>query len=878
MIRKQALLGTGLPKLDQIFHGLMAGDNVVWQVGGLADFTPFVDAYIRFAAGNRRKVIYFRYAAHPPLAEASDSVEIFELSPEDGFESFVWRLYDIIDTKDRGSMYLFDALSPLATVWRSDRVMGNFFQLLCPHLYDRGSIAYFAIFRDQHSYHAVRPISETTQIMVDVFRHDGELFIHPTKVQHRHSPRMYMLHKMAGEDFIPVTRSALITETLREISWSRLDVANSRRGYWNRTFLEAEAVRANLDTGEGGIAAAAACFRELSEMLISDEDAVLALAERYFTLDDLLSIHRRMIGTGRIGGKAVGMLLARAVLRSADDRWSGVVEPHDSFFVGTDVFDTYLIHNDCWLLTQCNKRRGASGMADATEAIRRRVLAGEFPEYIMTQFADMLNYFGQYPIIVRSSSLLEDSFGNAFAGKYESVFCANQGGHHRRMEDFINAVRTVYASIMSDEALDYRAKRGLIDRDEQMGLLIQRVSGSSNGNYFYPHAAGVSFSFNPYVWDEAIDSEAGMARVVFGVGTRAVDRSDDDYTRVVALNAPDKRPEANFDQVKHYAQRRVDVIDFEMNALVSESFEAVASKAEDIPLDMFASKDRILERNLRGIRGARFAVAESGMVLTFDKLLMETTFVADMREMLETLRDAYSTHVDLEFTLNFINDTEYRIGIVQCRPFQVHCDTGGGGEKPRDIADDDLVMRSKGAVVGCGAYLDVDWIIYVVPSVYSVMGEADRHAVADLIGELAHHPSVKDGVTMLMGPGRWGSTTPALGVPVSFMNITPVSVICEMVMMRENLVPDVSLGTHFFNELVENNMRYLAFFPDRDGNYLNTGLLEAEASNFLTELLPKRGELSACVRIMSAADIAPDRHLSLFVDPLKSEAVCFKRG
>ena len=140
---------------------------------------------------------------------------------------------------------------------------------------------------------------------------------------------------------------------------------------------------------------------------------------------------------------------------------------------------------------------------------RRRILTGRFPEYLVKEFAEMLDYFGQSPIIVRSSSLLEDNYGNAFAGKYESVFCANQGPHAKRLQDFLSAVQAVYASSMSEKALRYRAQRGLLDRDEQMSLLVQRVSGGCHGSLFFPQVAGVALSRNPYVWNEQHRSGGG---------------------------------------------------------------------------------------------------------------------------------------------------------------------------------------------------------------------------------------------------------------------------------------------------------------------------------------------------------------------------------
>jgi hypothetical protein len=283
------------------------------------------------------------------------------------------------------------------------------------------------------------------------------------------------------------------------------------------------------------------------------------------------------------------MLLARAIVRNQNPELANTLEPHDSFYIGSDVFYTFLVRNGVWWMRQ--KQRNPETFMDDAGLARQRILAGAFPSYIMKQFEEMLEYFGQSPIIVRSSSLLEDNFGNSFAGKYVSVFCANQGPKERRLEDFLAAVRTIYASTMSEEALRYRERRGLLDSDEQMALLVMRVSGAKYGNNFFPQAAGVGFSFNPYAWSEYIDPSAGVLRLVFGLGTRAVDRSDDDYTRIVALNAPQRRPESNFDEVRQYAQRRVDYLDLTANQLVSSYFPDVIAESPGVPVEIFADID-----------------------------------------------------------------------------------------------------------------------------------------------------------------------------------------------------------------------------------------------------------------------------------------------
>lgn len=191
------------------------------------------------------------------------------------------------------------------------------------------------------------------------------------------------------------------------------------------------------------------------------------------------------------------------------------------------------------------QQKTEEGYFEAAKDLKERLLSGYFPEEIMEHFQQIIEYFGSSPIIVRSSSLLEDGFGNAFAGKYESVFLSNQGTPEKRCERFVEAVKTIYASTMNEDALVYRKQRGLDKLDEQMALLVQRVSGTYHQQYFFPDLAGVGVSYNTYIWNKDMDPEAGMLRLVFGLGTRAVNRVEGDYPRMVALDDPLKRPYAD---------------------------------------------------------------------------------------------------------------------------------------------------------------------------------------------------------------------------------------------------------------------------------------------------------------------------------------------
>jgi hypothetical protein len=860
---------TGIAALDRVYRGLLPGDNLVWQIDSVGDFVPFVPAYCRAAQKAGRRLVYFRFAKHRPWLTECDVGEVRNVDLSQGFERFITEVRAAIREAGRGAFFLFDCLSELAETWSSDRMLGNFFMLTCPYVYDMESLAYFPLLRNLHSVQATGPISSTTQIFTEVYRHKGAVYIQPSKVEHRYSPSMYMLHVWEGEQFKPISESSTIAEILTAKPWSGLDAVRFRLGKWNRTFLHAERVWERQLRDEVVGEEAGEIFRELVRMVFSRDDRVLALAERYLDLGDLVTVWKRMIGTGLIGGKSVGMLLARAILRRTDPRWRNLLEPHDSFFIGSDVFYSFLVDNGCWLHRQRQNQNCQQTALDDLHEARRRIITGRFPDELISEFAEMLDYFSQSPIIVRSSSLLEDSYGNAFAGKYESVFCANQGSHQKRLDDFLAAVKTIYASTMSEKALRYRERRGLLDRDEQMSLLVQRVSGSRYGSLFFPHVAGVGLSVNPYAWNKVIDPTAGMVRLVFGLGTRAVDRSDDDYTRVVALNAPQRRPESDVDEVRQYSQRRVDVIDLDANQVVAVEFQDMAGRRDDLPLHIFASPDEGLAR-----RAANQGLPPPNvLLLTFDHLLSKTTFVADMRQMLGILDQAYAYPIDLEFTANFAPDGSHRINLVQCRPLQVASDTGAATH-PTAASPEDTVLEASGAVIGKSRQHAIDRIVYVVPSVYGQLPTQDRYAVARLIGRILH---LDDGhrpeKVLLAGPGRWGTTMPVLGVPVSFAEIDTVSVLCEIVTMRENLVPDVSLGTHFFNDLVEWDMLYLALFPGRPGNAWSLSFFEG-SPNRLVELLPEAAQWSHAVRVIDLPN-APDETLTLWASAIEQRVLCY---
>ncbi len=815
-------LTTGLPELDAVLCGVQRGDNIVWQIEALEDYQTLVTPFAEAALAAGRRLIYFRFAGHPPLLSRG---EIYYLNAAAGFDTFVGQVHSIIEAAGRDTCYVFDCLTDLADAWLSDRKMGNFFRLTCPRLWDLDTVTYFGVYRNRHAKPAMGVIANTTQFMIDVFRGRERLYLRPIKVQHRSAAAMNLIHAWeAAGGFRPVRDSGTVAEILASSRWPGLE-DNQIISHWQKLFEAARPVAAARRAGFPD-PAEWEWFARLSRMLFSDDPAMMRLVDEYLLLDDLLTVRTRMIGTGTIGGKALGMLLSRAVLRRDAPQLDVRLEAHDSFYIGTDVFDTFLIHNDLWWIR--HRQRDARTFLDEVDEARERMLAGAFSPSTLRQFEGMLEYFGEWPFIVRSSSRLEDRYGNAFAGQYDSVFCANQGPWEQRLNSLLDAVRQVYASTMSEQALRYRERRGLLGENEQMAVLIMRVSGTAGGRYFHPHAAGVGLSVNPYRWNPRIDMNAGVIRLVAGLGTRAVDRNDDDYTRLVALNAPDLRPETSFGDIARHAQRRMDAIDLKEGRLVSGPFAEMVRGHPDFPFELFTSREE----------------AGKPAFLTFQRLLGETPFVADLRALLAQLHAAYRHPVEIEFALNFLAEGGYRINLLQCRPMQMRSQE----EKVRIAATREApcLIEAQGAVIGPSRLIRPDRLVYVVQSRYAGLQQDDRLAVARVVGALNR---ISEGRTLVvLGPGRWGTRDPWLGVPVGFNEINRVTALGEIVAMSDNLIPDVSLGTHFLNELIEADMLYFALFPARQGNRIDEAAILGRP-NRLAELLPERRRFADVVHV-----------------------------
>jgi hypothetical protein len=842
-------VSTGLNGFDKVIDWLRLGDNVVWQVDSITDYEKIVQPYVAQAKLDNRRLVYVRFGRHKALLSKKNGAVVYHVDASKGFESFAIEIHNLVKNEGRKAFYVFDCLSDLLDYWNSDLMIGNFFRVTCPYLYELDTVAYFAVSRNVHPYATIAAIRETTQLLLDLYQVRGSLYIHPLKVWQRYSSTMFFPHLIQGQEAVSITASAEVAAL-----FSGINRGGDRLDYWNTVIARAR------ETLSEPAEAQEAVKRELMKMLIGSETRMAALCDRYFTLKDILQIASRVIGTGFVGGKSVGMLLARQILeKDGAARFLPYMEPHDSFYLCSDIFYTYIVQNGWWRLR--TEQKTHEGYYKFAPELKEKLLQGVFPKDIKEQFVQMLEYFGQSPIIVRSSSLLEDNFGNAFAGKYESVFCANQGTPEERYEAFEQAVRIVYASTMDEDALNYRMNRGLVDNDEQMAILVQRVSGDQYGDDFFPHVAGVGNSFNLYVWDNSVDMTAGMLRLVFGLGTRAVDRTVSDYAKIVCLDDPLRLPPTHPEDRKKYSQHSADILSLRKNATDECPLEDILSR--DIKTDkaLFASVDTDTQRRLRELG---YTDQPTPYLIDFKALLKNTAFPGLMKDMLALLSGVYEYPVDIEFTANFTAEGAFRINLLQCRPLQ----TKGVGQSvalPRLAGERDCLFRTGGHFMGGNVRLPVDYVVYIKAQAYLKLPEQEKYAVARQVGLI--NAQLKGKNALLLGPGRWGTTTPSLGVPVHFTELCHMAVICELSSAEEGFMPELSYGSHFFQDLVESGIFYAAIFDGQADVIFNPRLI-LETENQLPAMLHNNPQLSEVIHV------AKTEGLELYSDVVSQTLLC----
>jgi len=658
------------------------------------------------------------------------------------------------------------------------------------------------------------------------------------------------------EDYINLARKREKSQTLSIIA--NRDQASSMEIY--------EALREFCDIPMGEVyispEEATGIRVALISRFISSQLPFVGLAKKHITIRDMDLVLRRCLWSrkrpGKLGGKAAGMILALKILLPILEKHDAELEEYirvpDTWYLNSGVFSEFLDRNNLYLF-HTHKYKDREEIEAEFQHIEEKFRSATFSSEVVEGFRKILEEIGEHPIIIRSSSLLEDSFGLAFSGKYMSVFLTNQGDIETRLEKFIKGLKQVFASTFGPDPILYRLDHDLLDYDERMAMVVQKVVGRRFGDYFFPFVAGVLFSQNVYAWNPKIRKEDGLARLVFGLGTRAVDRVSSDYPRIVPLSHPLLRPETTSSQIKKYSQKNVDVLNLKKGCFETVDFTTLAAETQHPDLFYAVSVEK------DGYLSAPYFVnqdlSQGRLFVTFEHLLSRTPFVELAKKVLSRVSAAYGRPVDMEFAWD-----DDKLYILQCRALSTRKELGNV-TIPTDVPDEKILFVTQSGLFN-SVVENLEYIVYVDPKAYDALRNfEDKMAVAAAVNALNKHLAGKRFV--LMGPGRWGSSDINLGVRVTYSSINKARLLMEISYTKDGYTPEVSCGTHFFQDLVEADIAIVSVFPDDSASNLNEFFL-LNALNLLPEMAADYKEYGQVVKVIHVPSVCDGDYLHVYLD------------
>ncbi|HEX7077855.1 MAG TPA: PEP/pyruvate-binding domain-containing protein [Candidatus Eisenbacteria bacterium] len=610
----------------------------------------------------------------------------------------------------------------------------------------------------------------------------------------------------------------------------------------------------------------------LIEHFFTDQLRFINVAKRHIEIDDFYELVQHVVNPpharGKLGGKSAGLFLASRILARAGGDAPGVpdVRLPRTWYLTSDGIIDFIQYNNLEDVHN-HKYADIDQVRQDYPHIVQVFKNSAFPPEIVRGLSQVLDEFTDRPIIVRSSSLLEDRLGAAFSGKYKSLFLANRGTKQERLAALLDAIAEVYASTFGPDPIEYRAERGLIEAYEEMGIMIQEVVGTRVGRWFLPAFSGVAFSRNEFRWSARIRREDGLVRLVPGLGTRAVDRLKDDYPVLLAPGQPGLRVNVTPEEVVRYAPKNVDVIDLESGAFETVPVETLLREhGADYPLAA-QIVSTIEDGHLRRPVGTRLDFEKSRPVVTFEGLATQTPFMRQIRSVLATLEEGMGTPVDIEFASDGVS-----LYLLQCRP-QSSAGDAQPAPIPRDLPRDRMLFTAN-RFVSNGRLPDITHVVYVDPTGYNELANVEQlRAVGRAVGKLNRILPKRQ--FALMGPGRWGSRGDIkLGVNVTYADINNTALLVEIARRKGNYLPDLSFGTHFFQDLVEASIRYLPLYPDDPGIWFDEEFL-LRSENVLPTLLPEHAGLAEVVRVIDVPRSTGGQVLRVLLNADQDEAVGF---
>ncbi len=546
-------------------------------------------------------------------------------------------------------------------------------------------------------------------------------------------------------------------------------------------------------------------FSAISSFRSSKGQGVIAKFDKS-SFDEYLMFSR--IGEGSIGGKARGLAFINSVLtknRLFNKFQDVIVTIPRTVVLSTDIFDEFMECNELYKL-------GLSNAGD--EEILQRFLSASLPGRVHQDLYAFLSVVSN-PIAIRSSSKLEDSHYQPFAGIYSTYMIPRVKDTTLMIKMLTSAIKSVYASVYFKSSKAYMTATANVIDEEKMGIILQEVCGTGSGNKFYPTISGVARSINFYpIAPEK--PEDGIANIAFGLGKLIVDggislRFSPKYPKkVLQLSSPD--------QALRESQNKFYALDLNVDSFVPSIDDSVnilklnIREAAKEPSFRHVGSTYDYEYNM-----LREGTDHSGRkVITFSNILNHNVFpLADILQiLLETGHREMNNPIEIEFAVDLDTPKGHPsiFYFLQIRPIVY-------GEQKVDVnfdkvKPDNIIIYSESAL-GYGTINNITDFVYVKPDQFK---PSENKSIALEI-EKINENFIREGKNyVLTGPGRWGSNDPWLGIPIKWPHISMARVIIESGLKNYHIDP--SQGTHFFQNLTSFRVGYFTINPHfREGFY-----------------------------------------------------------
>lgn len=613
----------------------------------------------------------------------------------------------------------------------------------------------------------------------------------------------------------------------------------------------------------------------------------------YKDIDELIHMTCNQFGKGTIGSKALGLETAHSILTNTAIRhkygFTLPVYKPVSFYLGSKLLLDFIHSNrELWKYRKL-KKESFERITSIQDELEQDFLNAKIPKSIQRYLERIINEIRR-PIIVRSSSKLEDNPEASFAGKYDSYFLVNEGTNKTRLRELEIAIKKIWRSLFSADAMIYRVKVGFQHRDEQMGVLLQKVIGRKfdieyenprtgkveTVRIFAPTIAGVGFSRNLiYILSKKMRQEDGLVRLVMGLGTRAVDRK---FAHEASLSIPSFNPTQNPYLRKKMEQSIMDCLDLSKNEIVAVPIAWAAKYSDKFYALMNPFISVLKDESIRGL-SSRFDIEYEGnfeerkndnVIVDFQNFLQMQnwrgySFPNEFKNILRALEDNFGHPVDIEFAINLDENGNPKFYILQSRAM-VHFEESQQVKIP-DHRPEDLLIENRDCLTHGFNGTGSEYLIYIDSVAYKNF--ADKSAVARAIGKIVHNPFIKQGGSIAILPGRTGTNSPELGVPVRFTEISEINGLVEY--GDQVLTSDISYGTHFYTGMRDVNIGFMPVQKNDPNAYFNEVFFMISPS--ITATLLGTDGLDKVIRVIHLPAIVKSKKAFLYLNGVEKRGV-----